>query len=92
MIQPVRPPSSWVFLRSVRLCVAEPLRFDTDSLEYGLEQQVVHDLHVQVFSCAPAIIYQLFIEAYGRDHVGVLNDTEHMQRILSRLEGSLRPG
>ncbi len=52
-------------------------------LNNGLEQQVVHDLHVQVFSA----LQRLSISFYENRPTGeimsrVLNDTEHMQRIF----------
>ena len=52
-------------------------------LNNGLEQQVVHDLHVQVFSA----LQRFSISFYENRPTGeimsrVLNDTEHMQRIF----------
>jgi len=74
----------WVFLG---LCAAYVLRNLCGSirirLNNGLEQQVVHDLHVQVFSA----LQRLSIKFYENRPTGeimsrVLNDTEHMQRIF----------
>jgi ABC-type multidrug transport system fused ATPase/permease subunit len=74
----------WVFLA---LCGAYVLRNLCGSmrirLNNGLEQQVVHDLHVQVFSA----LQRLSISFYENRPTGeimsrVLNDTEHMQRIF----------
>ena len=74
----------WVFLG---LCAAFVLRNLCGSirirLNNGLEQQVVHDLHVQVFSA----LQRLSISFYENRPTGeimsrVLNDTEHMQRIF----------
>lgn len=74
----------WVFLG---LCAAYVLRNLCGSirirLNNGLEQQVVHDLHVQVFSA----LQRLSISFYENRPTGeimsrVLNDTEHMQRIF----------
>ena len=74
----------WVFLA---LCAAYVLRNVCGSirirLNNGLEQQVVHDLHVQVFSA----LQRLSISFYENRPTGeimsrVLNDTEHMQRIF----------
>jgi ABC-type multidrug transport system fused ATPase/permease subunit len=74
----------WVFLA---LCTAYVLRNLCGSmrirLNNGLEQQVVHDLHVQVFSA----LQRLSISFYENRPTGeimsrVLNDTEHMQRIF----------
>jgi ABC-type multidrug transport system fused ATPase/permease subunit len=74
----------WVFLG---LCAAYVLRNLCGSirirLNNGLEQQVVHDLHVQVFST----LQRLSISFYENRPTGeimsrVLNDTEHMQRIF----------
>lgn len=74
----------WVFLG---LCAAYVLRSLCGSmrirLNNGLEQQVVHDLHVQVFSA----LQRLSISFYENRPTGeimsrVLNDTEHMQRIF----------
>ena len=74
----------WVFLA---LCAAYVLRNLCGSirirLNNGLEQQVVHDLHVQVFSA----LQRLSISFYENRPTGeimsrVLNDTEHMQRIF----------
>jgi ABC-type multidrug transport system fused ATPase/permease subunit len=75
---------AWVFLA---LCAAYVLRNLCGSirirLNNGLEQQVVHDLHVQVFST----LQRLSISFYENRPTGeimsrVLNDTEHMQRIF----------
>ncbi len=75
---------AWVFLG---LCAAYVLRGLCGSmrirLNNGLEQQVVHDLHVQVFSA----LQRLSISFYENRPTGeimsrVLNDTEHMQRIF----------
>jgi len=75
---------AWVFLG---LCAAYVLRNLCGSmrirLNNGLEQQVVHDLHVQVFSA----LQRLSISFYENRPTGeimsrVLNDTEHMQRIF----------
>ncbi len=75
---------AWVFLG---LCAAYVLRNLCVSmrirLNNGLEQQVVHDLHVQVFSA----LQRLSISFYENRPTGeimsrVLNDTEHMQRIF----------
>ena len=69
------------------LCTAYVLRNLCGSmrirLNNGLEQQVVHDLHVQVFSA----LQRLSISFYENRPTGeimsrVLNDTEHMQRIF----------
>ena len=74
----------WVF---TALCAAYVLRNLCGSirirLNNGLEQQVVHDLHVQVFSA----LQRLSISFYENRPTGeimsrVLNDTEHMQRIF----------
>ena len=74
----------WVFLA---LCASYVLRSLSGSmrirLNNGLEQQVVHDLHVQVFSA----LQRLSISFYENRPTGeimsrVLNDTEHMQRIF----------
>ena len=74
----------WVFLG---LCGAYVLRNLCGSirirLNNRLEQQVVHDLHVQVFSA----LQRLSISFYENRPTGeimsrVLNDTEHMQRIF----------
>ena len=74
----------WVFLG---LCAAYVLRSLCGSmrirLNNGLEQQVVHDLHIQVFSA----LQRLSISFYENRPTGeimsrVLNDTEHMQRIF----------
>ena len=74
----------WVFLA---LCAAYLLRNFCGSMRIrmnnGLEQQVVHDLHVQVFSA----LQRLSISFYENRPTGeimsrVLNDTEHMQRIF----------
>ena len=74
----------WVFLA---LCGAYVLRSLCGSMRIrmnnGLEQQVVHDLHVQVFSA----LQRLSISFYENRPTGeimsrVLNDTEHMQRIF----------
>ena len=75
---------TWVFLG---LCAAYLLRNFCGSmrirLNNRLEQQVVHDLHVQVFS----VLQRLSISFYENRPTGeimsrVLNDTEHMQRIF----------
>ena len=75
---------SWVFLG---LCAAYMLRNLCGSmrirLNNRLEQQVVHDLHVQVFSA----LQRLSISFYENRPTGeimsrVLSDTEHMQRIF----------
>ncbi len=49
----------------------------------GLEQQVVHDLHVQVFGALQRLSISFFENRpTGEVMSRVLNDTEHMQRIF----------
>ena len=74
----------WVFLG---LCAAYVLRNLCGSmrirLNNGLEQQVVHDLHVQVFSALQRLSIRFFENRpTGEIMSRVLNDTEHMQRIF----------
>ncbi|MDH4188007.1 MAG: ABC transporter ATP-binding protein/permease, partial [Nitrospira sp.] len=52
-------------------------------LNNSLEQQVVHDLHVQVFSALQRLSISFFENRpTGEIMSRVLNDTEHMQRIF----------
>ena len=52
-------------------------------LNNSLEQQIVHDLHVQVFSALQRLSISFFENrSTGEIMSRVLNDTEHMQRIF----------
>lgn len=75
---------TWVF---VGLCAAYVMRNICGSmrirLNNSLEQQVVHDLHVQVFSTLQRLSISFFENRpTGEIMSRVLNDTEHMQRIF----------
>ena len=75
---------SMVFLG---LCAAYVLRNVCSStrikLNNSLEQQIVHDLHVQVFSALQRLSISFFENRpTGEIMSRVLNDTEHMQRIF----------
>lgn len=75
---------SMVFLG---LCAAYVLRNVCSStrikLNNSLEQQIVHDLHVQVFSALQRLSISFFENrSTGEIMSRVLNDTEHMQRIF----------
>lgn len=75
---------AWVFLA---LGVAYLLRNLSASMRIrmnnGLEQQVVHDLHVQVFGALQRLSISFFENRpTGEVMSRVLNDTEHMQRIF----------
>src|SRR5262245_44988819 len=74
----------WVFLA---LCAAYVLRNLCGSmrirLNNGLEQQVVHDLHVQVFAALQRLSIKFFENCpTGESVTPVLHATEHMKRIL----------
>jgi ABC-type bacteriocin/lantibiotic exporter with double-glycine peptidase domain len=57
-------------------------------LNNSLEQQVVHDLHVQVFAALQRLSISFFENRpTGEIMSRVLNDTEHMQRIFVNLAG-----
>lgn len=69
------------------LCAAYVLRNVCSSmrikLNNSLEQQIVHDLHVQVFAALQRLSISFFENrATGEVMSRVLNDTEHMQRIF----------
>jgi ABC-type multidrug transport system fused ATPase/permease subunit len=69
------------------LCAAYVLRNVSSSmrikLNNSLEQQIVHDLHVQVFAALQRLSINFFENrATGEVMSRVLNDTEHMQRIF----------
>ena len=75
---------SWVFGGLVvayllrNLCSSMRIR-----LNNSLEQQVVHDLHMQVFSALQRLSISFFENRpTGEIMSRVLNDTEHMQRIF----------
>jgi ABC-type multidrug transport system fused ATPase/permease subunit len=75
---------SMVFLG---LCAAYVLRNVCSStrikLNNSLEQQIVHDLHVQVFSALQRLSISFFENrSTGEIMSRVLSDTEHMQRIF----------
>lgn len=86
---------SWVFgglaaaylLRNV--CSSMRIR-----LNNSLEQQVVHDLHVQVFAALQRLSISFFENRpTGEIMSRVLNDTEHMQRIfVDGLEQTITAG
>jgi len=63
-------------------------------LNNTLEQQVVHDLHVQVFGALQRLSISFFENRpTGEIMSRVLNDTEHMQRIfVDGLEGVITAG
>ena len=69
------------------LCAAYVLRNVCSSmrikLNNSLEQQIVHDLHVQVFAALQRLSISFFENRpTGEVMSRVLNDTEHMQRIF----------
>ena len=69
------------------LCAAYVLRNVCSStrikLNNSLEQQIVHDLHVQVFAALQRLSISFFENrSTGEIMSRVLNDTEHMQRIF----------
>lgn len=69
------------------LCAAYVLRNVCSStrikLNNSLEQQIVHDLHVQVFAALQRLSISFFENRpTGEIMSRVLNDTEHMQRIF----------
>lgn len=69
------------------LCAAYVLRNVSSSmrikLNNSLEQQIVHDLHVQVFAALQRLSINFFENRpTGEVMSRVLNDTEHMQRIF----------
>ena len=69
------------------LCTAYVLRNICASarikLNNSLEQQIVHDLHVQVFAALQRLSISFFENrSTGEIMSRVLNDTEHMQRIF----------
>ncbi|HTL61893.1 MAG TPA: ABC transporter ATP-binding protein [Nitrospira sp.] len=71
----------------VGLCTAYVLRNLCSSirikLNNSLEQQIVHDLHVQVFAALQRLSINFFENRpTGEVMSRVLNDTEHMQRIF----------
>jgi ABC-type multidrug transport system fused ATPase/permease subunit len=71
----------------VGLCTAYVLRNLCSStrikLNNSLEQQIVHDLHVQVFGALQRLSINFFENRpTGEVMSRVLNDTEHMQRIF----------
>ena len=71
----------------VGLCTAYVLRSVCASmrikLNNSLEQQIVHDLHVQVFGALQRLSISFFENRpTGEIMSRVLNDTEHMQRIF----------
>lgn len=75
---------AWVFVGLVgsyflrNLCSSMRIR-----LNNSLEQQVVHDLHVQVFAALQRLSISFFENRpTGEIMSRVLNDTEHMQRIF----------
>jgi len=75
---------TWVFTGLVgayllrNLCSSMRIR-----LNNSLEQQVVHDLHVQVFAALQRLSISFFENRpTGEIMSRVLNDTEHMQRIF----------
>ncbi|MDQ1291315.1 MAG: ATP-binding cassette, subfamily bacterial, partial [Nitrospirota bacterium] len=75
---------TWVFAGLVgsylmrNLCSSMRIR-----LNNSLEQQVVHDLHVQVFAALQRLSISFFENRpTGEIMSRVLNDTEHMQRIF----------
>lgn len=75
---------TWVFVGLLgsyllrNLCSAMRIR-----LNNSLEQQVVHDLHVQVFAALQRLSISFFENRpTGEIMSRVLNDTEHMQRIF----------
>lgn len=85
----------WVF---AGLVAAYLLRNVSSSLRIRLnntlEQQVVHDLHVQVFGALQRLSISFFENRpTGEIMSRVLNDTEHMQRIfVDGLEGVITAG
>lgn len=85
----------WVF---AGLVAAYLLRNLSSSLRIRLnntlEQQVVHDLHVQVFGALQRLSISFFENRpTGEIMSRVLNDTEHMQRIfVDGLEGVITAG
>ena len=85
----------WVF---AGLVAAYVLRNVSSSLRIRLnntlEQQVVHDLHVQVFGALQRLSISFFENRpTGEIMSRVLNDTEHMQRIfVDGLEGVITAG
>jgi ATP-binding cassette, subfamily B, bacterial len=71
----------------IGLCAAYVLRNVCGStrikLNNSLEQQIVHDLHVQVFAALQRLSISFFENrSTGEIMSRVLNDTEHMQRIF----------
>jgi ABC-type multidrug transport system fused ATPase/permease subunit len=71
----------------IGLCAAYVLRNICSStrikLNNSLEQQIVHDLHVQVFGALQRLSINFFENRpTGEIMSRVLNDTEHMQRIF----------
>lgn len=75
---------TWVFVGLIgsyllrNLCSSMRIR-----LNNSLEQQVVHDLHVQVFAALQRLSISFFENRpTGEIMSRVLNDTEHMQRIF----------
>jgi ABC-type multidrug transport system fused ATPase/permease subunit len=71
----------------IGLCTAYVLRNICSStrikLNNSLEQQIVHDLHVQVFAALQRLSINFFENRpTGEVMSRVLNDTEHMQRIF----------
>ena len=96
VIQGQRPELlGWVFAGLVaaylfrNLCSSLRIR-----LNNTLEQQVVHDLHVQVFGALQRLSISYFENRpTGEIMSRVLNDTEHMQRIfVDGLEGVITAG
>ena len=79
--------TSLLSLVFMALCTAYVLRNVCASarikLNNSLEQQIVHDLHVQVFAALQRLSISFFENrATGEVMSRVLNDTEHMQRIF----------
>jgi len=75
---------SWVFLALGAAFLFRNLSASMRiRMNNGLEQQVVHDLHVQVFGALQRLSISFFENRpTGEVMSRVLNDTEHMQRIF----------
>ncbi len=85
----------WVFAGLVSAYVLRNLSSSLRiRLNNTLEQQVVHDLHVQVFGALQRLSISFFENRpTGEIMSRVLNDTEHMQRIfVDGLEGVITAG
>jgi ABC-type multidrug transport system fused ATPase/permease subunit len=85
----------WVFAGLVSAYVLRNLSSSLRiRLNNTLEQQVVHDLHVQVFGALQRLSISFFENRpTGEIMSRVLNDTEHMQRIfVDGMEGVITAG